>query len=77
MRYRILFFLLFLLPAISLGRTREVHLTLTLREAPPQPITLFFLMSGIETPIMKSEIDASGRYQFSFHYQAGFYRLSY
>ena len=77
MRYRILFFLLFLLPAIVMGHTREVHLTLTLREAPPRPITLFFLMSGIETPIMKSEIDASGRYQFSFRYQAGFYRLSY
>ncbi len=76
--YWLPFLLLFLL-AISAAQAREktVRLTLTIRQAPPKPVTLSFLVRGIETEGIKSEIDKTGRYQFNFRYRPGFYRLTY
>jgi len=78
MKFHSFLLLLFILTtSVALGREKSTRLTLTVHQATPQPVTLSFLVGGLETETIKSEIDKYGRYVFDFRYRPGFYRLIY
>ena len=77
LRLFLLFFLSLLLTTHRVaGREKTIPLTLSIRQATPQPVSLSFLVGGLETETQKSEIDKSGRYHFNLRYRPGFYRLT-
>ena len=77
LRLFLLFFLsLLLITHRVAGREKTIPLTLSIRQATPQPVSLSFLVGGLETETQKSEIDKSGRYHFNLRYRPGFYRLT-
>lgn len=77
LRLFLLFFLSLLLTTHRVaGREKTIPLTLSIRQATPQPVSLSSLVGGLETETQKSEIDKSGRYHFNLRYRPGFYRLT-
>lgn len=78
LRLLLLFFFSLLLTAQrGAGRERTIPLTLSIRQATPQEVSLSYLVGGLETETQKREIDKSGRYHFNLLYRPGFYRLTF
>ena len=75
--FLLFFFSLLLTAQRGAGRERTVPLTLSIRQATPQEVSLSYLVGGLETETQKREIDKSGRYHFNLLYRPGFYRLTF